>query len=225
MMRLGLFLAGLLLIAGLTFADGPTDNMVDKVRPVPPPGIAISAESRAELEAGVAELGKEIENLRNSLVKKPALLELLPDVQIFYNSVHYALKYNEFYSPGEVAVAKKHLQQGRERAKSLRDGQAPWNTATGLIVRGYRSKIDGSVQPYGLVVPGSWTNSPGMPHRLDTWFHGRDEKLSEVNFIAQRERSAGEFTPANAFVLHLLDFYRVALLLLKTQTVFQHHIN
>ena len=36
----------------------------------------------------------------------------------------------------------------------LAAGKAPWTTATGLVVRGYRSKIDGSVQPYGLVVPG-----------------------------------------------------------------------
>ena len=40
-----------------------------------------------------------------------------------------------------------------ERASQLRDGKAPWTTATGLVVRGYVSKIDGSVQPYGLVVP------------------------------------------------------------------------
>src|SRR5471030_3208980 len=129
-MRHGFLFASLLIIGGLTFADGPTDNMVDKVRPVPPPGIAIPAETRAELEAGVAELGKEIDELSKSLAKKPGFLELLPDVQIFYNSVHYALKYNEFYGPGEFAVAKRHLQQGRERAKSLRDGQAPWNAAT-----------------------------------------------------------------------------------------------
>jgi hypothetical protein len=39
-------------------------------------------------------------------------------------------------------------------------------------------------------------------HRLDVWFHGRDEKLSEVKFIDARQKSAGEFTPAHAFVLH-----------------------
>jgi hypothetical protein len=201
-MRHGFFFAAaLLLIAGLTYADGPTDNMVDKVRPVPPPGIAIPAETRAELEAGVAELGKEIDGLRNVLAKKLALLELLPDVQIFYNSVHYALKYNEFYGPGEVAVAKRHLQQGRERAKSLRDGQAPWNTATGLIVRGYRSKIDGSVQPYGLVVPSSY-KAGSVHHRLDIWFHGRGEKLTELSFVEGRQKDAGAFTPPHAFVLH-----------------------
>ncbi len=85
---------------------------------------------------------------------------------------------------------------------SLREGKAPWNTATGLVVRGYVSKIDGSVQPYGLVVPASY--QPNTPHqfRLDVWCHGRGENLSELSFINGRQSSPGEFTPPNAFVLH-----------------------
>jgi hypothetical protein len=200
-MRHGFFLAALALIGGLGFADGVQDNRVNNVRPVPPPGVAIPADARAELQQGVADLGKEIDDLRMSLAKKPALLELLPDVQIFYNSVYYALKYDEFYSPGEVAVARKHLKQGRERARSLREGQAPWNTATGLIVRGYLSKIDGSVQPYGLVVPESY-KAGSVHHRLDVWFHGRGEKLTELSFVEGRQKDKGQFTPAHAFVLH-----------------------
>ena len=39
--------------------------------------------------------------------------------------------------------------------------------------------------------------------RLDTWFHGRSETLSEVNFLWDRERNPGEFTPPNTFVIHL----------------------
>ena len=71
------------------------------------------------------------------------------------------------------------------------------------MVRGYVSKIDKSVQPYGLVVPPSY--SPTAPHRwrLDAWFHGRDEALSEVNFLTGRQRSPGEFTPRDTIVLHL----------------------
>src|SRR5262249_17699113 len=102
----------------------------------------------------------------------------------------------------EIATAKALLKQGMDRAKALRDGQAPWSTATGLVVRGYVSRIDGSVQPYGLVVPASY--HPGFPnlHRLDIWFHGRGETLSEVNFIDGRQRTPGEFTPPDGFVLH-----------------------
>src|SRR5262249_14087934 len=39
------------------------------------------------------------------------------------------------------------------------------------------------------------------------WCHGRGEKLTELSFINQRETSRGEFTPPNAFVLHLYGRY------------------
>src|SRR5262249_59703588 len=45
---------------------------------------------------------------------------------------------------------------------------------------------------------------PGSPYRhgLDLWFHGGGETLSELNFITQRQRDPGQFTPPNTFVLH-----------------------
>src|SRR5438105_12854817 len=117
-MRRVLFLAAWLISAGFVGADGPQDNNPDKVRPVPPPGIAVPKDTYAELRKGVIELEDEIDSLRESLAKKPALLAFLPDVQIFYNSVRYALKYNEFYSEKEFDIARKQLAQGRERARN-----------------------------------------------------------------------------------------------------------
>src|SRR5262249_264860 len=188
-------LLSIVVFAALVRADGPGDNLPDKVRPIPPAGITIADTDRAELQAGVQTLGKEIERLRQELKGKPALLELLPDVQIFHNAVRYALSYDEFYAPGEVAIARKPLKQGTERAETRRNGKAPWTTATGLVVRGYLSKIDGSVQPYGLVVPASYQANSPYEHRLDIWCHGRGEKLTELSFLNARQSSPGEFTP------------------------------
>lgn len=172
----------------------------ENVRPIPPPGVAVAEADRRELEAGLAELGEAIEALRKKL--KPDLSALVPDVQIYHKAVRYALAHNEFFNAREIPVAKALLRQGLERARQLGEGRPSWTTATGLVVRGYLSKIDGSVQPYGLVVPPSY--QPGGPHRhrLDAWFHGRGETLSEVNFIDQRQKNPGEFTPRDAFVLH-----------------------
>ena len=145
---------GVLLMSLVTArADGPADNLPDKVRPVPPRGIAIADADRTALGAGVDELGRQIDALRESLRRKPDLLRLLPDVQVYHKAVHDALEYGEFYKPAEFAVAKDLIRRGLERAGQLREGHAPWDSATGLVVRGYVSKIDGSVQPYGLVVP------------------------------------------------------------------------
>src|SRR5437764_1281486 len=97
---------------GFVRADGPKDNLAANVRPVPPPGIEVPAADRGELEAGVESLGKEISSLRTLLYRSPNLSNLIPDVQIYHNAVRYALTYNEFYKPAEIAAAKTLLKQG-----------------------------------------------------------------------------------------------------------------
>src|SRR6202011_1361100 len=139
----------------LSFASSGADPA--PVHPVPPPGVPIPDADRAELKSELEALGKEIESLSNELKSKPALLGQLPDVRIFYKAVDWALRYDEFFDPKQVATAKKQLETGMQRAKELRAGNPSWNSATGLVVRGYTSKIDGSVQPYGLVIPDDWT--------------------------------------------------------------------
>ena len=194
------YLAASLLIVAVACADAQ-DKGAKTVNPIPPPGIKIPEEIFKDLKKGTVELYKEIEELRTSLAKKPELLKLLPDVQIFYNAVYYALRYDEFYAKGEVETAKKLLAQGRDRAKSLREGMAPWNTAVGPVVRGYQSKIDGSVQPYGIIVPANYVPGLGLTHRLDVWWHGRGEKLSELSFLAGRLGDTNRFVP-HGFVMH-----------------------
>ncbi len=201
----------------IAYADGPGDNALDKVRPVPPPGVQLPSEAHKQLQDGVDQLGKEIDALKKALEKKPELLELLPDVQIFHNAVRYALTYNEIYIPGnlkeedkpkaiekQVNIALAQLQQGMERAEQLKQGKAPWATQTGPVVRGYVSKIDGSVQPYALYVPASYQPNTPTLYRLDLWCHGRGENLTEMSFLQQKP--SAEFGP-NTFVLHLYGRY------------------
>ena len=168
-------------------------------RPVPPPGVAVSPNDKADLEAGIARLSNAAGQLQGHL--------LAPDVILYRDAVRAALTHNEFFAAPEIGRAKELLRQGQERAGWLLKGQAPWTTATGLVVRGYRSAIDDSVQPYGLVIPPDWTPQSPRAWRLDTWFHGRGETLSEVNFIVDRQTNAGQFTPPSTFVLHLYGRY------------------
>src|SRR5260370_35890801 len=78
-------LASLLLFAAMpALADGPKDNIPDKVRRIPPPGIKVPDADRQELQAALAELAKKIDGLKTSLKAKPAVVELLPDVQIYH---------------------------------------------------------------------------------------------------------------------------------------------
>jgi hypothetical protein len=192
------FVLLLLPVALASAADTPDRKYVR----TPPEGIPVPIDIKSELETGVSSLGHEIDDLKKSLQSQPTLRDLLPDLQIYYNAVRYALDDNIFYTTNDFSAARKLLDEGHARAHSLRDGQAPWNSATGLIVRGYKSKVDGSVQPYGLVVPSTFNPSANHQHRLDFWYHGRNAKLSELSFITDREHNRGEFTPPDTFVLH-----------------------
>lgn len=169
------------------------------IRPIPPPGVPLSEADRKDLDFGLARLTEAINGLGKNA--------LLPDVLIFREAVRYAVTYNEFFDPPDIPKAKALIAEGLRRAEQLSKGEAPWTRATGLVVRGYVSKIDGSVQPYGLVIPPSF--DPRLPRRwrLDSWFHGRAEKLSEVNFLSERMSRMGEFTPTDTIVLHLYGRY------------------
>lgn len=165
-----------------------------QIKPIPAPGVEIPAADRAELTEGLTRLREATARLKGN--------PLLPDVLIYQEAVRWALDYNEFLNVNEVAKAKVLIREGEERAAQLAQGQSPWTVATGLVVRGYISKIDESVQPYGLVIPPSY--SPKMPHRwrLDAWFMGRTETNTQLNFLADRERNPGQFTPRDTIVLH-----------------------
>jgi pimeloyl-ACP methyl ester carboxylesterase len=151
------------------------------IKRIPPAGVELSDNEHEGLSTGLWELGKAIDALK--LKHDTFVNSLLPDVEIYYKAVAYALKYQEFFSLKDADAGKKILQEGLERAKSLADKKAPWATQKGEIVRGYISKIDGSVQPYGVTVPDNY-EADGKPFDLSLWFHGRGETLSEVNFIA-----------------------------------------
>src|SRR4051812_10497291 len=83
---------------------------------MPPPGPQPSEEDRKQLQAGLNELGKQIEALRSDLKDRPNLLELLPDVEIFHKAVRFPLEYGEMC---DGPRAKRALDAGMKRAKLL----------------------------------------------------------------------------------------------------------
>jgi hypothetical protein len=182
------------------FADGPADNNPETVRKVPRDGIEVSAADRAAINKGLDQLAALISQLHKR--RDARTVALLPDVEIFHRGVSDNLDYREFFAKGDISQAKELLRVGAERAAALLKGEAPWTTQTGLVVRGYRSKLDGSAQPYGLVVPASFRAVGQDRFRCDIWFHGRGETLSETKFIAGRMKQVGQYAPRDTFVLH-----------------------
>ncbi len=181
-------------------ASSPAQNRAQKQ--FPPKGVEIPEKDRAELTVGADELGKEIAALKSAKLKRE-LIALIPDVEVFHKAVDWALRYDEFYDVKQVATARTLLAEGKARAAALREGKAPWTTQTGPVVRGYRSKIDGSVQPFGVVVGASWKGpADKTPRPTWIWNHGRGDTLSELSFIAGRMKSPGEFATDANIVIH-----------------------
>ncbi|MFT5367354.1 MAG: hypothetical protein ACI8V2_002313 [Candidatus Latescibacterota bacterium] len=164
-------------------------------------GVEIPDKKRQLLTDGTTKLKQTIDDLTATL-KSSDLQALIPDVQIYYYAVHYALAHNIFFEESDVEIAEKFIAQGTERAEQLKQGNAPWTKETGLIVRGYQSDLDGSIQPYGLTVPESFDPTSNQKHRLDVWHHGRGGTLSELRFINGQQTKPGEFTPDDTFMLH-----------------------
>ena len=67
-------------------------------------------------------------------------------------------------------------------------------------MQGYRSEIDGSAQPFGLVIPDG--HDFGKPIPLYVWLHGRGDKNTDLHFLQERATRAGEIAPPGAIVLH-----------------------
>ena len=188
------------LSSNLVFADGEGDNNPESVRQIPRIGIQVSDEDRVTLNTGLAELAELIKQLQSS--ESDFALTFLPDVEIYYRGVKDNLEHQEFFSEKDIAKALTALASGKQRAQQLLAGETPWLSQTGLVVRGFRSKLDGSAQPYGLVIPNNYQADGEQAVRLDIWFHGRGETLSETNFIDRQTKVVGYYAPANTIVLH-----------------------
>lgn len=223
--RVAIFLIASLGTVLPLLADGPKDNVADKVRPIPPVGVNIEADKLAVLRARckkVRETWKAILDER-ARAQKPknkwqrakyesdlqALRDLEPEILVFPRAVEMAIEFSQFHKPHEADNAIKLLEMAEQRIKLASEGK-PWFDIVGLddgqaqklIVGGYRSKIDGSCQPYSVVVPAGFAKGDSRRRRLDLWFHGRGETLSENNFLFNQQNNAGQYTPADTFVLH-----------------------
>jgi hypothetical protein len=190
------------LVAALCTASALAQTTVPAFTPpkIPAQGVSLTDAERATLVTGLATLERELAAAAVELARDPRRLALLPDAEVFHKAVAWSLADDTFYSPKEIALARRLIETGRERVAQLRAGQAPWLQAKGLVVRGYRSQLDGSVQPYGLVVPESAT-AAGAPQPMMVWLLGRGEKRTELAFIAEREAGPPQLTPAGVLTL------------------------
>lgn len=171
------------------------EDLPPVVRVLPDVGKDLPAPDRERLQTSVKDLAK---------LAHAAKSPLTADAQVFIKAVDLALRFGEFYdkkdSTKDVAKADWALQQAKERLEKL--DSHPWTTQKGLVIRGFTSAIDGSAQPYGLVIPEGLDLSKPAP--LYVWLHGRGSSDTDLHFMYGRTKGQGEVHPDDTIVLHAL---------------------
>lgn len=179
-------LALLFASAALALADSQPP-----ARLLPPFGDQLSAPDRAALTASLQQLTARLQQLP----PQPANA----NAEVFLKAVRFALENREFFHPDDAAKARELLAEADRRLADLAAHRAPWTRATGFVVRGYYSPIDGSPQPFALEIP---PNTPPQNAPAWFWLQGRGESRTDLHFLADHLHRGGEFTPPNTLVVH-----------------------
>lgn len=146
--------------------------------------LKISAKDRKEITAKLARLQAAVAGLkRNAKLDR----QLLADVEIYAKAGEWILRHGEFYRKNFARNTVKALNTGLKRAADLKAGKSPWVLQTGTTIRGYYSKVDGSVQPYALTLPAGIDPKSATRRPMHVKLHGRGSTLNEVSFIAAHD--------------------------------------
>jgi predicted esterase len=164
--------AGVVLLPGLLAAQSFA----------PPPSQPPDEATLKAIENKTARLENAVATLRRQGVRDPWLAE----IQIYHKAASWIVRHNEFYAPQASQWTLAVLDRGLLRAGQVAAGETPWVHHFGhAVARAYRSRIDGSVQPYAVTWPADYGKDPRKKWRLDIVLHGRDAGLTEVKFLHQ----------------------------------------
>jgi poly(3-hydroxybutyrate) depolymerase len=152
----------------------------------------LSPEQREQLGRGLRELNERLEKLRiGDGPKRNGQTDRVADAEVYAKGLSWALRHDTEFQPADVALMTKALERCRARLAAIEAGKAPWEEAKGRLVRGFVSVVDGSAQPYGVIVPAQYDRA--KPMRLDVVLHGssRPVGMSELRFMRRFEDADG----------------------------------
>lgn len=148
-----------------------------------PPARTLPDEDRISLETKLRQLQQELRMHPTKVVA---------DAAIFAKGLEWALEFDREFTPADEKLLEAAVTRCRERLAALQAGQPRWQSRRGKIALGYVSKVDGSVQPYSVVVPTNY--APPKPIRLDVVLHGSSKPIgmSELRFISRFDEGDAE---------------------------------
>ncbi len=171
-MRCTRFLSALVLalvcsLTGLSQYEAPSVQKPDK-------------EILKAIEEKTDQLARKIAHLRTVGIQDVFLVQL----EVFHRAAVMIVKHNEFFDKNAGQWTLDVLDRGLLRASQQERGESALQTVpTYSIPRGYRSIIDGSVQPYAVTYPLDYAKNPKKKWRVDVVLHGRNNGLTEVSFL------------------------------------------
>ncbi len=108
----------------------------------------------------------------------------MADVEVYGKAAQWIMQHNEWYRKEYPDWTLAVLDRGLLRATMLSRGEDRWlSEPSGTVARGYRSRIDGSVQPFAVTYPADYGQAANKRYRVDVVLHGRDTSLTEVAFL------------------------------------------
>jgi predicted esterase len=165
----------------------PQNAPTERFRPSP--------EQATDITSKMAQLQERLSKLQQRGVPDEQLVE----VEIFHKAATWIGHYNEYFTKNSAAQTIALLDTGLSRAQELENGKPGWLTASGPVIRAYRSRVDGSAQPYIAYVPASYDRS--RPVRMDVYLHGTNRGMVEVQFMSHTEiRYGNMLVPASDFI-------------------------
>lgn len=171
--------AGLLAVAGIGQAQTAKSPAPPRQNFDPPGVMRPDAATFAEIDRKIAALTDAVAALKENGLPD----EILMEVEIYLKAAENIVRFDEWYTAASGSWALTTLDEGLARARQAETGTADWINTTGQwVVRAYRSEIDGSIQPYAVLLPHDFDRQ--RQWRLDVVLHGRDSSLSEAKFIA-----------------------------------------
>ena len=158
-------------------------------------------------ESEVQKLSTKLTALKEEVLKTKATVKgkgfekYVPDVEVFPTMLELTIT-------SELGIEKKHknlflslLDEGLQRAKQLRAGKTPWITKKGFVIRGYRSKLDDTCQPFVIRTSEDFPNVKNKRSLYINFPHaGKREPMS---FMSVAKKVGKTFAGDNDFHLEI----------------------
>jgi len=194
----------LLALAAMAFAT-EADAIERRLPPKAPPLADLLAKLDETQHAAWERVPERLEALRARIAGTSFADDgVRAEIEVFPKAVAYAIEGGEWWDPQHLERATWALDEAERRLDGLAAGRTGWRDGE-FVALAHRSRIDGSVQPYGIVVPEGLDRSRPAPVWI--WLHGRGERDTDLHFLWGKSRKSGEFFPADAIVLHPFGRY------------------